>query len=141
LFTVLLTVPAYTQDAKISFSSDDQALVNGFVWAKQQAMAYVFRNNDPVGPWYEATLPKREAFCIRDLSHQLVGADLLAAQFIGNLDYSKMLQLKNQTRQAKEYLNRASKIKDYLNSDWCDTDKNCTIITSGIMTSGSMTSR
>ncbi len=65
------------QDARISFSSDDQVLVNGFEWAKKQAMAYVFRNNDPVGPWYEAALPKREAFCMRDVSHQLVGAQLL----------------------------------------------------------------
>jgi hypothetical protein len=65
------------RDARIAFASDDQALVNGFAWAKQQAMAYVFRGNDPVGAWYEAALPGRSAFCMRDVSHQLVGAQLL----------------------------------------------------------------
>jgi hypothetical protein len=74
---ILMSTGGFGQDAKISFSSDDQALVSGFEWAKKQAMAYVFRNNDPVGPWYEAALPKREAFCMRDVSHQLIGAQLL----------------------------------------------------------------
>jgi len=252
LAAILLAVAAYSQDAKISFSSDDQALVKGFIWAKQQAMAYVFRNNDPVGPWYEAALPKREAFCMRDVSHQLVGAqllgladinknllskfvaaisesrdwcgyweinrynlpapvdyksdqdfwynlpanfdiidacyrawlwtgdsiyltdpvfvnfykkslneyvgrwdrdgdglmegnpdstssrglssyneeqsgrvsaDLIAAQYIGNLDYSRMLVLKKQAGPSKDYLSRANKIKDQLNSHWWDADK------------------
>jgi len=252
LLAFIFTLSAHSQDAKISFSSDDQALVNGFIWAKQQAMAYVFRNNDPVGPWYEAALPKREAFCMRDVSHQLVGAqllglvdinknllskfvasisetrdwcgyweinrynlpapvdyksdqdfwynlpanfdiidacyrawlwtgdstyltdpvfvnfyekslneyvrrwdrdgdglmegnsdstssrglssyneeqpgrvsaDLIAAQYIGNLDYSRMLVLKKQAGQSKDYLSRANKIKDQLNSHWWDADK------------------
>ncbi|MCX6225121.1 MAG: hypothetical protein NTV01_10315 [Bacteroidia bacterium] len=252
LFAVLLTVSAFPQDAKISFSSDDKTLTAGFEWAKIQAMAYVFRGNDPVGHWYEAALPKREAFCMRDVSHQLVGAqllgladinknllskfvaaisesrdwcgyweinrfnlpapvdyksdqdfwynlpanfdiidacyrawlwtgdstyltdpvfinfyekslneyvrrwdpdgdglmegspdstssrglssyneeqygrvgaDLLAAQYIGNLDYSKMLLLRKQADQAKDYLNRANKINDHLNSVWWDKDK------------------
>lgn len=67
----------YGQDARISFTSDDAVLVEGFEWAKQQAMAYVHRGNDPVGYWYEAALPGRSAFCMRDVSHQLVGAQLL----------------------------------------------------------------
>jgi hypothetical protein len=246
---ILLSVPVYSQDAHISFSSDDQALVDGFTWAKQQAMAYVFRLNDPVGHWYEAALPNREAFCMRDVSHQLVGAqllgladinknlltkfvaaisesrdwcgyweinrynrpapvdyksdqdfwynlpanfdiidacyrawlwtgdstyltdpvfvnfyekslneyvrkwdpdadglmegnsdstssrglssyneeksgrvgaDLLAAQYIGNLDYSKMLQIRNKTPESADYLKRADKIRDHLNSKWWD---------------------
>ncbi|MFA6127266.1 MAG: hypothetical protein WC699_08185 [Bacteroidales bacterium] len=249
LTAVCLTVTVYSQDAAISFSSDDQALVQGFNWAKQQAMAYVFRNNDPVGNWYEAALPKREAFCMRDVSHQLVGAqllgladinknllskfvaaisesrdwcgyweinrynlpapvdyksdqnfwynlpanfdiidacyrawlwtgdstyladpvfenfykkslneyvkrwdpdgdglmegnadstssrglssyneeqygrvgvDLLAAQYLGNVDYSKMLLLRNNIAESKVYLNRAEKIRNHLNSNWWD---------------------
>ena len=247
----LMAATAYSQDARISFSSDDQALVKGFEWAKKQAMAYVFRGNDPVGPWYEAALPKREAFCMRDVSHQLVGAqllgladinknllskfvaaiaesrdwcgyweinrnnlpapvdyksdkdfwynlpanfdivdacyrawlwtgdktyindpvflnfyekslneyvrrwdpdgdglmegnadstssrglssyneekygkvgiDLLAAQYIANLDYSKILALRNQAAQSKDYLERAEKIKDHINNGWWDTE-------------------
>ena len=77
LSAVFLAGTAYPQDARITFSSDDQALVNGFEWAKTQAMAYIFRGNDPVGHGYEAALPKREAFCMRDVSHQLVGTQLL----------------------------------------------------------------
>jgi hypothetical protein len=50
--------------------------VEGFNWAKQQALAYAF-DGDPVGPWYEAALPGREAFCMRDASHQGVGAHAL----------------------------------------------------------------
>ena len=57
----------------IELSSDHGALVDGFNWAKQQALAYVFEG-DPVGKWYEAALPGREAFCMRDVSHQVTGA-------------------------------------------------------------------
>jgi hypothetical protein len=39
-------------------------------------MAYVF-DGDPVGPWYEAALPGRRAFCMRDVSHQVAGAQAL----------------------------------------------------------------
>ncbi|MDD4645153.1 MAG: hypothetical protein PHY99_04115 [Bacteroidales bacterium] len=250
LAAFFLSTSVNSQDARITFSSDDQNLVKGFDWAKKQAMFYVFRNNDPVGPWYEAALPKREAFCMRDVSHQLVGAqllgladinrnllskfvaaiaesrdwcgyweinrynlpapvdyksdtdfwynlpanfdmidacyrawlwthdstylidpvfvnfyekslneyvrkwdpdgdglmegnadstnsrglssyneekygrvgaDLLAAQYISNLDYSKMLRLRKQPEQAKDYLNRANKIKNHINANWWDT--------------------
>jgi hypothetical protein len=75
--SLFLSFGGRCQDAKITFASDDQALVEGFAWAKKQAMAYVFRGNDPVGHWYEAALPGRAAFCMRDVSHQLVGAQLL----------------------------------------------------------------
>jgi hypothetical protein len=49
-----------------------------------------------------------------------VGADLLAAQYIGNLDYSIMLTIRNRPDEAKDYRNRAVKIRDYLNSVWWD---------------------
>lgn len=50
--------------------------MQSFEWAKSQAMAYVF-SGDPVGLWYEAALPGREAFCMRDVSHQSMGAHAL----------------------------------------------------------------
>lgn len=56
--------------------SDYKELEEGFSWAKNQALAYVFRG-DPVGDWYEAALPGREAFCMRDVSHQSNGAHIL----------------------------------------------------------------
>ncbi|MGH9771123.1 MAG: hypothetical protein ACRD4Q_05420 [Candidatus Acidiferrales bacterium] len=62
--------------SKLEFESSDARLAAAFNWAKQQAMAYAF-DGDPVGPWYEAALPGREAFCMRDVSHQCLGAQAL----------------------------------------------------------------
>jgi hypothetical protein len=63
-------------ESKLVLESSDVRLVQAFGWAKKQAMAYVF-DGDPVGPWYEAALPGREAFCMRDVSHQCMGAQAL----------------------------------------------------------------
>ncbi len=63
-------------ESKLEVESSDQRLVEGFHWAKTQALAYVF-TGDPVGPWYEAALPGRQAFCMRDVSHQSTGAQAL----------------------------------------------------------------
>ena len=60
----------------INFSSSDKRLEEGFAWARRQALAYVFTSG-PVGPFYEASLPGRSAFCMRDVSHQATGAHLL----------------------------------------------------------------
>jgi hypothetical protein len=62
--------------SKLEFDSSDAGLVEGFNRAKRQAMAYVF-DNHPVGPWYEAAEPGREAFCMRDVAHQAMGAHAL----------------------------------------------------------------
>ena len=48
---------------EVALSSSDSRLVEGFAWAKAQALAYV-SIGDPVGDWYEAALPGRQAFCI-----------------------------------------------------------------------------
>ncbi len=63
----------------LSFSSPDESLRRSFDWAKEQALAYVFEG-DLVGDWYEAALPKREAFCMRDVSHQAMGAHTLGLE-------------------------------------------------------------
>jgi hypothetical protein len=89
LFGLAFATSSPGQDGKITFTSDDPVLVKGFAWAKQQAMVYVHRGNDPVGPWYEAALPGRSAFCMRDVSHQLVGA-----QMLGLADINKNLLTK-----------------------------------------------
>lgn len=60
----------------LSFESSDAALNAGFVWARNQSMAFAFED-DPVGPWYEAAEPGREAFCMRDTAHQAMGAHAL----------------------------------------------------------------
>jgi hypothetical protein len=57
----------------ITIASDHRELVEGFEWAREAALGYV-REGDPVGKWFEAALPGREAFCMRDVSHQAEGA-------------------------------------------------------------------
>lgn len=63
-------------DTRVELESSDSRLVEGFHWVKHQALAYVF-TGDPVGLWYEASLPGRRAFCMRDVSHQSTGAQIL----------------------------------------------------------------
>lgn len=59
------------------FQSTDSILENTFRWARDMALSYVHDGSDPVGLWYEAALPGRASFCMRDLSHQTVGAAAL----------------------------------------------------------------
>ena len=80
------------------FTSSDEELVSSFNWAKQKALSYVGNSNDPSGPWYEAALPQREAFCMRDVSHQCIAAEYLGLHeqnknmmhlFVKNISKSK----------------------------------------------------
>ena len=64
-------------NSKLQLKSSIKKLEEGFEWAKKQAMEYVHDGEDPVGLWYEAALPMREAFCMRDVSHQSYGAAAL----------------------------------------------------------------
>ena len=57
--------------------TSDPAVQQAFDWAKVQALVYVGPGGDPVGDWYEAALPGRHAFCMRDVSHQTMGAHAL----------------------------------------------------------------
>lgn len=59
-----------------AFRSNNENLCRGFAWAKAQAEVYV-RDGAAMGPCYEAALPGRDAFCMRDVSHQSVGAHCL----------------------------------------------------------------
>lgn len=61
----------------LSFTSSDKNLVRTFYWAKDMALSYAHNGSDPVGLWYEAALPGRNAFCMRDVSHQTIGAEIL----------------------------------------------------------------
>jgi hypothetical protein len=71
--------------SNLELRSSDARLVKSFNWAKRQALAYVF-DGDPVGPWYEAALPGRRAFCMRDVSHQAAGAQALGlSQYTHNM--------------------------------------------------------
>jgi hypothetical protein len=72
----------------IELISSDHSLDTSFLWAKKTALGYV-RDNDPVGKWYEAALPGRESFCMRDVSHQSTGA-----YYLGLESYTKNMLLK-----------------------------------------------
>jgi hypothetical protein len=64
----------------VFFQSSDAKLAAAFAWAKGQALSCVFpasAYDDPAGDWYEAALPSRFAFCMRDVSHQATGAQVL----------------------------------------------------------------
>ncbi len=68
---------ACAQAKPIEFTSSDTALQTAFSNASQMALYYRGSAADPVGPWYEAALPTRRAFCIRDVSHQCLAAEAL----------------------------------------------------------------
>jgi hypothetical protein len=63
--------------SSLGFTSSVPSLVDTFEWAKHQALAYTRVAPQTIGPWYEAALPGRNAFCMRDVSHQTEGAAAL----------------------------------------------------------------
>ncbi len=65
--------------SELALITDDERLESAFRWAKGQATAFAFEG-DAVGPWFEAALPGREAFCMRDVAHQVMGAHALGMQ-------------------------------------------------------------
>jgi len=82
----------------VTFSSTDTAVASAFSWATQMALHYKSGPDDPVGPWYESALPPRDAFCMRDVSHQCIGAEILGlhaenrnmfSKFAGHISASK----------------------------------------------------
>jgi len=83
--------------SQLDLETSDANLAAAFAWARRQALAYVF-SGDPVGDWYEAALPGRQAFCMRDVSHQCMGAHALGlarhtrnmlAKFAANISEGK----------------------------------------------------
>lgn len=87
-------------DKTIIFNSSDKELNTVFEWAKTQAIKYVGDSNDPVGPWYEAALPAREAFCMRDVSHQSIGAEILG---LGTQNLNMFLKFAKNISDAKDW--------------------------------------
>lgn len=64
------------EKGRIQFTTSDESWNRGFAWAKEQALAYS-HEGDLVGKWYEAALPGRQAFCMRDVAHHAKGAEAL----------------------------------------------------------------
>ena len=55
---------------------------------------------DPVGFWYEAALPNREAFCMRDVSHQSIGAEILG---LSQHNFNMLLKFAQNISKEKDY--------------------------------------
>jgi hypothetical protein len=67
---------ALHSESAVTFHTGDREIQRGFERVKHQALHWVFEGC-PVGDYYEAALPNREAFCMRDTSHQATGAEVL----------------------------------------------------------------
>ncbi len=85
---------------ELQFNSANKELVEAFNWAKNQALSYAHDNADPVGFWYEAALPNREAFCMRDVSHQAIGAEILG---LSKHNYNMFLKFAQNISIEKDY--------------------------------------
>lgn len=79
IWTILCAVGSHAQ-AQATFKSNNVHLNETFDWAKNKALSLAHDGSDPVGYWYEAALPNREAFCMRDVSHQAIGASILGLE-------------------------------------------------------------
>jgi len=90
--TMLLGFCSFSQRTTLKFTSSDTALQRAFDRAKQMALSHKGSDKDPVGPWYEAALPSRYAFCIRDVSHQCLGAEMLGMGRENKNMFGKFLQ-------------------------------------------------
>lgn len=65
------------QTGTLTFRSTDAALQTAFERGKEMALSHQGNPADPVGEWYEAALPSRFAFCMRDVAHQSMAAEML----------------------------------------------------------------
>ena len=84
----------------LSLASSNTELVKAFDWAKRKALSFVHDGTDPVGFWYEAALPNREAFCMRDVAHQSLGAEILG---LGKHNYNMILKFAQNISEEKDY--------------------------------------
>ncbi|HWB27227.1 MAG TPA: trehalase family glycosidase [Chitinophagaceae bacterium] len=74
----ILSITGFSQtNAGVTFFSSDTALQEAFNRAKAMALRYKGKPGDAVGAWYESALPPRSAFCMRDVSHQCIGGEIL----------------------------------------------------------------
>ena len=92
--------PTQIITGELLFNSSNKELDKAFSWAKNKALSYAHDNDDPVGYWYEAALPDREAFCMRDVSHQAIGAEILG---LGKHNLNMFLKFAQNISEEKDY--------------------------------------
>lgn len=73
----ILKHSCFGQGEMLQFKSTDAALQTAFERAREMALSHRGKAGDPVGEWYEAALPTRSAFCMRDVSHQSMAAEMI----------------------------------------------------------------
>lgn len=104
LFIFICTVFTFFVKAQdndcLSFKSSDKQLESTFMWAKQMALSFAHDGSDPVGYWYEAALPNREAFCMRDISHQCVGGEILG---LSKHNYNMMFRFAENIAESRDW--------------------------------------
>ena len=74
---LVLQPDCMAQSETLKFRSTDAALQTAFDRATEMALSHRGSPADPVGDWYEAALPTRFAFCMRDVAHQSIAAEML----------------------------------------------------------------
>lgn len=85
---------------ELVFESSDKDLELTFYWAKKMALSYAHDGDDPVGCWYEAALPGRKAFCMRDAAHQSIGAEILG---LSKHNYNVMYKFASNISESKDW--------------------------------------
>lgn len=93
----------------ITFTSSNEVLNKGFQWAKEQALFYS-HEGDHVGDWYEAALPGRMSFCIRDVAHHATGAEMLGLR---SHNKNMLLRFVQNIAKSREYCTFWEIDKDY----------------------------
>lgn len=127
-----LSVPVKKKN--IRFSSSDKNLEQTFYWGKKMALSYAHDGTDKVGYWYEAALPGRNAFCMRDASHQSIGAEILG---LAEYNFNIMEKFAENISESKDWCSYWEIDKDnnpcsadYVNDDnfWYNLNANFDVI-------------
>ena len=101
LFNLLSVGYAQTDSSSsFYFDSSDKELASYVNWAKNRALLYSYNGTDPVGYWYMAAFPNREAFCMRDVSHQSIGAEILG---LGPHNLNKVVKFCQNISESKKF--------------------------------------
>ena len=85
---------------ELRFESSDKNLELTFLWGEKMALSYAHHGDDAVGCWYEAALPSRNAFCMRDAAHQSIGAEILG---LSKHNYNIMYKFASNISESKDW--------------------------------------
>ncbi|MCF0072884.1 hypothetical protein LZD49_20565 [Dyadobacter sp. CY261] len=122
------------QSETLGFRSTDTALQTAFERAREMALSHRGNPSDPVGDWYEAALPTRFAFCMRDVSHQAMAAEMLG---LGKANQNMFSQFAKNVSDGKDWcsyweINKEGKPapEDYRNDEefWYNLNANFDVL-------------